>query len=207
VTPAANQHAVQPGQIAKFSFNITVPYGYSAGTYRLYVQPVLEGSSSWNMGGVAWVDITVIPDIATAQYVGQAPYPTLSAGGVNANYFQYKNTGNTVWYDETTAAANHASAVHLATTNPINNPSSFSWGWVNNARPALNFSAVYEADGVTPAANQHAVQPGQIAKFSFNITVPYGYSAGTYRLYVQPVLEGSSSWNMGGVAWTVVNVH
>jgi len=206
-TLAANQHVVQPGQIAKFSFTITVPYGYPSGRYRNYVQPVLESADAWNMGGVGWFDVNVVPTINAAQYAGQAPNPTLHDGEVNSNYLLYKNTGNTTWYDDTTASANNASPVHLAVTNPINSGSSFSWGWPNSGRAAVTFGAVYESDGTTLAANQHVVQPGQIAKFSFTITVPYGYPSGRYNAYFQPVLEGPGNWNMDGIAWTTVTVN
>ena len=207
VTLASNQHYALPGQIIKFAFNITVPYGYSPGSYRTYFQPVLEGAGNWNLGGVAWIDVNVVPDIYAAQYAGQSPYLTLSAGQVGSTYLQYQNVGNTNWYDDSTAAANSKLPVHLATANPINKPSSFGWDWTNNTRPALNFSAVYESDGVTLATNQHIVQPGQIARFTFNLTVPYGYPNGTYTTYFQPLLEGAANWNMGGFAWANTTVH
>lgn len=207
VTLAGNQHLVMPNQIVRFNFTITVPYGFPPGQHRIYVQPVLEGSNNWNIGGVAWIDTNVIETNQAAQYAGQSANPTLAPGQSTVSYFQYRNVGNTNWYDDVTAAANNVQPVHLATSGPVNRASSFSWGWPNSARPAVNFSAVYEADGVTLAGNQHLVLPNQIARFSFNTTVPYNYPDGNYTEYVQPVWEGSNRWNMGGVAWSVVGVQ
>jgi hypothetical protein len=144
---------------------------------------------------------------SVAQYAGQTAYPSLQDGQSTSSYILYKNTGNVNWYDDTDAAANGQQPVHLAVTNPINSTSPFSYGWPNYGRPATTFAAVYDSDGVTLAPNQHVVTPGEIVKFAFNITAPYGLSPGNYTLYVQPITEGVGNWNLGGVGWFDVTVH
>src|SRR5206468_3627938 len=114
---------------------------------RLYLQPILEGASSWDIGGISWFDVTVVPDVYKATYSGQSGYPTLHAGQVANSYISYKNNGSVNWYDDTNASASVAHPVHLAVTNPINSKSSFGWGWPLLNRPAFTFGAVYEADG------------------------------------------------------------
>jgi len=207
VTLAGNQHLVLPNQIARFSFNTTVPYNYPDGNYTEYVQPVWEGSNRWNMGGVAWSVVGVQSPTYQAQYVGQSSYPWLRRGESTNSYIRYKNIGTAPWYDTTTAAPNNTNPINLAITNPINSKSSFGWGWNDLSRPAITFGAVYESDGTTLASNQHKVDPGQIVQYNFPITVPYGYPYGRFSLYFQPIREGASSWNMGGMAWTDVSVY
>ena len=70
----------------------------------------------------------------------------------------------------------------------------------------MNLSSVYEADGVTLAANQHVVNPGQIGKFGFTLTVPASTASGTYREYFTTILEGASNWNIGLNMWLDVTV-
>jgi hypothetical protein len=208
VTPTDDQHAARPNQIVKYTFTVTVPYSYPAGVHKLYVQPVLEGAGNWNMGGLAWIDVNVNPRYFTAQYAGQAQNPTLKAGGVASMFYRYRNIGNVNWYDDVHAAGNNELPVHLATTNPINNGSMFSWGWPSVNRPANTFSAVYKADGVTLADNQHIAQPGEIAQFSFNMSTPWDARPGDYTTYFQPIRDGAPHWDMGsGLGWSTVSVQ
>ena len=58
-TLATNQHVAQPGQIVKFDFTLTAQSGLYPGYYQEFFQPILEGSNMWNMGGEAWLGITV----------------------------------------------------------------------------------------------------------------------------------------------------
>ena len=138
---------------------------------------------------------SVIAQAYSAQYVNQSAYPSLLPGQSSSAFFEYQNTGNVAWYDDSSVGSASAGTlpVHLATSHSINRNSAFAagnWGGGGN-RPDLTFSTVYEADGTTLAANQHVVQPGQIAKFNFTFTVPGNQAAGTYREYFQPVVEGS----------------
>ncbi|HSW79530.1 MAG TPA: hypothetical protein VLG47_02015 [Candidatus Saccharimonadales bacterium] len=206
-TLAANQHIVSPGQIAEFDFNFTAPGGMKPGVYTETFQPILEGSSWWNMGGVSWLMVTVQPITFKASFSSQSAYPTIARGSTSAAFLKYKNAGNKPWYDNTSAAVYHTYAVHLATTIPINRPSAFSATWPNTARPAVTFTHVYEADGTTPAANQHIANPGQIAEFDFTLSAPNSMAVGMHREYFQPILEGSSWWNMGATSWLNITVN
>ena len=141
-----------------------------------------------------------------ATYSGQSGYPTMVQGQTSSAYILYQNTGNEPWYDDVSAPQLNTYPIHLATTNPINSASPLGATWPANDRLTGTFSAVYNSDGVTLASNQHVAQPGQIVKFSFVFTAPTNFT-GTYVQYVQPILEGSALWNMGGVAWWNVTVQ
>lgn len=207
VTLANDQHVVQPGQIARFDFNIHAPSGQKAGLYREYFQPVLEGAKEWEMGQAAYLDVTVNEPQFKATYHSQSAYPTISRGQTKQVYFQFKNTGNIFWKDDTSAFPGFP-AMHLATTFPINrNSSLYSATWSSTSRPAGIFKQVFEADGTTLASDQHTVQPGQIARFEFDITAPVDLSSGTYREYFQPVIEGSAQWDLGAYVYQDIVVQ
>ena len=205
VTLAANQHIAQPGQIVEFDFNFSVSSNTAPGTYENYFQPILDGSTLWNMGGVSRFNITVQQPTFQATFAGQSAFPTITQGASSAAYLKYQNSGNEPWYDNTTASIYNTYAVHLATTSPINSASPFSSSWPANNRPAINFAHVYEGDGVTLAANQHIAQPGQIVEFDFSFNA--NVAGGAYRQYFQPILEGSTLWNMGALSWLDVTVQ
>jgi hypothetical protein len=205
-TLAANQHIVQPGQIVEFDFTFKSSQSTAAGIYREYFQPILEGGSTWDMGGQAWLAVTVQTPLYSATYAGQSNYPTIQRGNSASAYFKYKNTGNVSWYDDTSASAAGAKPVHLATSNPINRSSVFSATWPGSNRAAATFSKVYESDGTTLAANQHIVQPGQIVEFDFIVSTNGSTPLGLSREYFQPILEGGSTWDMGGTVWLGITV-
>jgi hypothetical protein len=205
-TLASNQDFVKPGQIAKFSFNFVTPTNIKSGTYREWFQPILEGTSNWNIGGKAWLQVTVDPTTQLATFDGQCNYPVITKGSSENCLLRYKNTGNNDWYHPWSAPAG-IRPITLATSVDINRPSVFgsTWGSGKN-RPAARFSTVFEANGTTPSPNQNVVKPGQIAQFDFTFTVPSNASSGTYREWFQPILEGASNWNIGGKAWLQVVV-
>ncbi len=207
VTPTSNQAVVWPGQIAKFEFVFTVPFSTAPGLHREFFQPILEGSTGWNFAGPAWLDINVTTAQSKATYYSQSPYPTVARGGTTTASFMYKNTGGTTWYDSASAPSG-LSALNLATTNPINRSSPFGATWFGSAkdRPAVRFKNVYEADGVTAAADQTKVLPGQISRYEFVFTIPNATNPGVHREFFQPILEGSTGWSVGGVVWLDITV-
>jgi hypothetical protein len=196
-TLATNQHRVQLGQIAEFHFKLTARNDITTGTYREYFQPVAEDAAGWAMGGVAWIDVTVSGNTRKAAFVTQSAYPTISRGSSAPVFFSFKNVSNISWYDSTSAPAG-VSPIHIAATNPINRSSAFSYGWQSAGRPTPNFSKVYESDGVTLSADQHTVNPSQIARFDFNLTPPWTLNPGVHREYFQLVSENSSNWMFTG---------
>lgn len=205
-TLAGNQHIVMPGQIARFEFAMAAPVSISTGSYREHFQPILEGAHHWQMGGAVWLDVTVQPSSTQAQFHRQSAYPTISRGQAAPSFLEYKNIGASRWYDDTSRPAGLL-PVHLAATSPPNRQSVFSYGWPSAGRPNFTFSKVYEADGTTLAANQHVVEPGQIARFEFNITAPWNVNLGTHREHFQPVLEWAPNWSMGALSWLDVTVR
>ena len=201
VTLSADQHIVYPGQIGRFEFTVGANQNTPPGTYREWFQPVLEGSTMWNLGGEVWMDFTVRPSVSKATYRTQSPHRTIPKNEQQTSYFEYLNSGTAPWYDSI-SNKNFFAPIHLATTLPINRASQFSKYWPLPSRPNLIFSKVYEADGVTLSADQHIVYPGQIGRFEFTVGANQNTPPGTYREWFQPVLEGSTMWNLGGLAWT-----
>ena len=204
-TLAGNQHIVMPGQIARYEFQMTAPDFVPIGTYREHFQPVLVGSSHPTMGGLVWLNVTVTRPTHQAQFHSQSAFPSINRGESSPAFFQYVNKGTARWYDDVSAPAG-ISPVHLAASVPTNRRSVFSYGWPSDGRPNFTFSKVYEANGTTLAANQHIVEPGQIARFEFNITPPWNINLGVHREHFQPVLEGAQNWSMGGLAWLDITV-
>jgi len=141
-----------------------------------------------------------------SEFAGWSNYPSVKAGGSAEAYFFYRNTGSSVWND-VTAYDGGLPPVTLAATNPINRTSIFSSTWDSPNRPKINFSRVYESDGVTLTSNQHKVLPGQIVVFVFNFTVPADTAPGVYREFFQPVAEGAPDWQMGSVGFLDVTVQ
>jgi len=147
-----------------------------------------------------WFNSTQIAPYQAAHHT-QSPFnEPLYPGESRSVYFEYRNIGATRWYDDTSAPSGY-NPIHLAATNPINKSSIFSYGWPSSGRPNLNFTKVFESNGVTLATNQHVVEPGQIARFEFTLTPPWNTPRGNYREFFQPVIEGASQWSMGGLAW------
>ncbi|PID32324.1 hypothetical protein CR970_00970 [Candidatus Saccharibacteria bacterium] len=208
-TLAANQHTVEPGQIARFEFTISTDPSTDPGIYREYFQPVLEGAPnpSWSMGAWAYLDIGVHRPTYKAAYHSQSGYPALPPNGEALSFIRYKNTGQDSWYD-TSVVWPGKSPIVLSTAGPINRASTFGSLWTKANRPAVTFSKVYEADGSTLAANQHVVKPGQIGEFAF--TLKAGTETGISKEYFQLIAEGAinPSWNIeNSTSWLQVTVE
>jgi hypothetical protein len=200
-----NPHVVQPGESARYSFTLSAPANLAGGVYREFFQPVEEGTIGGNMNDPwTYLDITVQPSTYASAYAGQSAYPSMLTGQQANVWLQYKNTGNEPWYDDASAGGAGGMPVHLATSHGINRGSVFGapWGGDRN-RSAGQFSAVYEADGTTLAANQHVAQPGQIARFSFPMQAQTGLATGVYREFFQPIVEGGTVMND---PWTFLDV-
>ena len=196
-TLASNQNVVEPGQIVEFQFNITPSGSLSPGAYREFFQPVAEGTADGAFN-FPWtfIDVTVPSPSYNATQVTQSAYPTLNDGQQAQAYFEYKNTGNLPWYDDTSFSSDHPSGVypvHLATSMPLNSSSPFGATWPTPSRATLNLSAVFESDGTTLSADQHIVQPGEIGKYTYTLSVPNNMVAGSYRQFFQPVAEGTGN--------------
>jgi hypothetical protein len=206
-TLAADQHVVQAGQIAKFTFTFTVSAAVAPGSYQEYFRPILEGSidGSFNDPGT-WLMVGVAKTTYLSQYFDQCSWPIIAQGGSSDCWLRYKNTGNQTWYDDANVPAGQL-PVHLATTSPLDRRSVFGGGWGSGGnRPTTSFAAVYESDGTTLAANQHVAQPGQVAKFAFTFTASPSTAPDSYHEYFQPVLEGAPAAMNNPGTWLLATV-
>lgn len=156
---------------------------------------------------------SVSAKVADASYrvafAGQSNYPVLTYGQTRNITFQYKNSGNQIWYDA--ASINEATtrspySIHLATVLPFNRLSGFIKNWPIADRPAVNFTAVHEADGTTLASSQHVAQPGQIVTFTFAVSPAEWVNPGIYREHFQPIAEGSPDGRLNLVG-TYQDIH
>lgn len=210
VTLAADQHTVFPGQVARFEFTIYADPQIPSGVYREYFQPILEGGTdySWDLNGVAYLDIGVNRPDYKASFHSQGEYPTVTKGESTYTFVRFKNTGTSPWYDDTSIWPGK-NPVHLATTWPINRGSIFSSKWPFTSRPTVKFYKVLLEDGVTLAPNQSITQPGQIAEFVIPIDIPSSLASGAYKEYFQPIVEGApfNTWDLGVVSWTQITVQ
>lgn len=207
-TLAANQHVVQPGQVAVFTVRFSVPTTITGGNYSEVFQPVADGSNQWDMGATVETGISVV-DKYRAVLTSQS---TTKVTGFQNNVadqavvLRFKNVGYAAWYDDISASAD-TPRVHLATSGPVNRKSRFSASWPTAERPGLTFAKVYESDGITPAANQHIAQPGQIVEYSVSFTVPDSVGWGNYYESFRVVADGSDRWDATGEAGVNVRVN
>jgi hypothetical protein len=195
VTLTADQHVVNPGQIAEYIFSIVLPDTTSWGTYRESFGLVAEGYYEWDMGASYYIDVQVHQAVHSASYYSQSAYPRLSINETSQSFLGFKNTGNSTWYDDISRVAG-IYPIHLATDSQINRSSSYQYNWPTRERPNLTFTKVYEADGVTLTADQHVVNPGQIAWFQFEFKNYNLKPTELSREGFVPVLEGSQRWNI-----------
>ncbi|MDB5165274.1 MAG: hypothetical protein JWM00_164 [Candidatus Saccharibacteria bacterium] len=208
-TLSSNQHTVQPGQVAEYSFPFTAKLDTSPGTYREYFSFIREGARNWRIeNATAYWDVTVKQSNVTAAYSSQSAYPTITKGSSTPAHFIFKNSGNVAWYDDTSATSGIA-PIHLSTYDPVNRLSAFADStWPNGNRPNYQFSQVYESDGQTLASNQHIVQPGQLARYSFTLKASSSQQSGIYRESFMPIVEGAPGygWNTGIATWLQVTI-
>lgn len=188
-----NPHVVMPGELVGFQFTFTAPLTMGSGVYREYFQPIVEGTGDGAFPNVGtFLDVRVTTPSYGNQFFRQSNYAEIMPGQTSSAYIDFKNTSNVAWYDDTTAGANNALPVHLATNAPINRQSPLGSAWPSRNRPGLNFSVVYEANGTTLAGNQHVAQPGQVVRFAFTFTAAANQAPGLYREYLRPIVEGSA---------------
>ena len=144
----------------------------------------------------------------TAQAYSQSNYPVITAGQCSSGtFFEYQNIGNVAWYDNISAWTNNQPVVKLGTDNALNRASIFGNAWPQGpTRASVSFSAVYNSDGSTLSQDQHIVQPGQIAKFSFSYCAPLNTPRGNYSESFRPIVEGLGPMNNTGT-WMGVTVN
>lgn len=172
---------IQPGETARFSFTATAPS--QTGTYKEYFRPLAEGVTWFSRDlGINWA-LTVLPPGYNYEFVEKSATPSEITPGVTTQdvTVRLENTGTEPWPVGgalrlgTDRARDHASA--FVTTGGAD-------PWIASNRPSA-----LDANVTTPA-NVTTVEPGETGEFTFTITVPASVPAGSYKLYVRPLMEG-----------------
>src|SRR5712691_8109035 len=129
-----------------------------------------------------------------AQWYGQSGYPTLCPGQRSTATVAYYNSGSLGW-----VSGKVGEVAYLGTWGPEPGQDSGSplGGDGTNGSPATGWPR-YNRIAVQPAPY---VGPGQVAWFQFTVKAPS--TAGTYRLYVRPLVEGATWLEDIGVFWQV----
>ena len=133
-----------------------------------------------------------------AQWYGQSGYPTLCPGERSTATVAYYNAGSRGW-----VSGRLGEVAYLGTSGPEpgqDRASPFG-GDGQLGSPATGWPR-YNRIAIQPAA---FVGPGQVAWFQFTIQAPA--TPGTYRLYLRPLVEGTTWMEDFGVFWliTVLN--
>lgn len=202
---AANQNVVQPGQIAEFWFAFSASYSQPLGYYTEGFRPIVEGVGPMNNTGT-FFGVYVESTIFSTSYVRQTANPSIRQGESKTVDIFYRNTGNTVWYDQSSSIPRGKPPVHLATDYSLNRNSNFSRAWSHPHRSNVEFSSVYESDGITLSPDQQAVLPNQVVKYSIVFFVPPGTPVGNYAEGFRPVVQGVGPMNDAGT-WIGINVE
>ena len=136
---------------------------------------------------------TDLPGFHAAWY-GQSGYMSLCPGEVGVATVAYINTGSLGWY-----AGVPGQTAYLGTSGPEpgqDRPSRIG-GDGTRGSPQTGWPS-YNRLAVQPSAY---VGPGQVAWFQFRVKAPV--SAGTYRIALRPLIEGTQWMEDYGVFWVV----
>lgn len=180
----------------------TVPAGFTIGQWNLWVFNNDDTSGVW--GKRVRVIHVVVPDedadsgdgtddeeldediidgIYSAKWVAQSSYPTLEIGETATLWVDFENIGTLPWHED------GDNPVRLGTSRGRDRVSRFSTDrWLNGNRAAT-------ISGV--------IQPGEIGRFTFDITAPRTLSLGSQREYFQPVVEYVEWLEDYGVYWDI----
>lgn len=129
-----------------------------------------------------------------ASWYGQSGYPTLCPGETSRATVAYYNSGTEGWYAN---RLYHAALLGTWEPEPGQDQPSLLGGDGTNGSPATGW----------PRFNRVAAQPveyvgpGQIAWFQFTVRAPA--TPGIYRLYIRPLIEGTTWMKDEGVYWQV----
>lgn len=206
-TKSNNQHKVKPGQIVEFNFDFAANKRATKKVYKEHFKLVREGWKRPLFGPTTWLYVDYDPGTFIGEYINQKPHPKISAGSSYSFEVRYRNAGTATWYDGSSAPSGMPK-ITIATIKNLNRISDFSGNWYFGARPVNNFNAVYENDGTTLSANQHKVEPGQIASFAYDYTAPSGYTAGKQREDFMLIREGAAKYSFDNNThfWSYVTV-
>ncbi|MEK6206524.1 MAG: phosphodiester glycosidase family protein [Chloroflexota bacterium] len=129
-----------------------------------------------------------------AQWYGQSGYPTLCPGERSTATVAYYNSGSLGW-----VRGRSGQVAYLGTWSPEPGQDAATplGGDGGAGSPATGWPR-YNRIAIQPA---EYVGPGQVAWFQFTIQAPA--TAGTYRLYLRPLIEGAAWLEDFGVFWLV----
>ena len=187
------------------------------GTYRVTIDSPAAVASTGNVSVIAGQVASVAPAPAAcssstgpgipppaslpsgqagfhASWYGQSGYPTLCPGDRSTATVAYYNSGSKGW-----VLGRMGEVAYLGTWSPApgqDQPSTLGGdgqlGSPNTGWPRFNRVAIQPSD---------YVGPNQVAWFQFTIQAPT--AAGTYRLYIRPLVEGAQWMEDYGVYWYV----
>ena len=129
-----------------------------------------------------------------AQWYGQSGYPTLCPGERSTATVAYYNSGSRGWVN-----GRMGEVAYLGTWGPEPGQDQVTplGGDGTNGSPATGWPR-YNRIAIQPAPY---VGPSQVAWFQFTIQAPM--QAGSYRLYLRPLVEGATWLEDFGVFWLV----
>jgi hypothetical protein len=108
-----------------------------------------------------------LPEELHSEWYTQTVAPVIDVGGTAVVTIQYRNVGHTPWFK------GGPSEIRLGEVGPRPLPPAMRVDWLTPDRPA--------------AQSEEVVNERQLATFTFKVA---GESPGTYRLRVQPVVDG-----------------
>ncbi len=177
VTPAG---PVATGEYGVFSFTVTAPQ--AGGSYNEYFRPIAEGHS-WMPDLGIYLPFRVLPTGDHHQYVTQSGPITVGSGTTTASAsLQVRNTGRNAW----PIGGN----LRLGTDRPMDNQYGFST--LSGANPWVSATRPSSVDANVTSPGKQTIDPGEVARFDFTLTIPPNAPVGSYPLYVRPVREGVS---------------
>lgn len=159
-----NPHVVRPGETARFQFTFTVPDGHAPTQVQEWFQPVLDGASNWNMGGKAWLRVTV-REAHSAKTMAATENATINPYTTREVRYRFKNTGNLAW---------SRSSTKLQVKS-------------GNAAPLRGDN--WESNAILATLNEASVQPGEVGSFTVRYNAPA--REGTHRFRVGPAVNGT----------------
>ena len=174
--PAAqSETTVAPGGIATFTFTVRAPA--TPGTYRIPIRPVIDGRTWMEDQGVF---LLVASDLGYhSRWASQSAYPTLSPGATSGVLeIRFTNTGTKAWVKG--AAGQQA---NLGIVGDDRSWAGLGVGWLT-------------ADRLAPQS-ESSIAPGAVGTFAFQVRAPT--TAGVYRIWVRPVIDGTTWMEDDGV--------
>jgi hypothetical protein len=189
---------VRSAQITRFSFAVilsgSAAFLFAAAPVAQAAAPTASCTSSVGPGIAPPTSLpSGLPGFHAAWY-GQSGYPTLCAGERSTATVAYYNSGSFGW-----VRGRMGEMAFLGTSDPIpgHDQPSLLGGDGQLGSPATGWPR-YNRVAAQPA---DYVGPGQVAWFQFTIQAPS--TAGTYRLYIRPLIEGATWMEDYGVFWQV----